>query len=567
MTLYTRLRRRERYLEEQTAPLSSVLGATASDALVYSPALSLERIFELQNAEKGEPVGIGSPEMGDIERAPPSSRLVPPDEAREKVKQAGVNLTVPDGGIREQALDILIRRQVEDRRRKDALNRAPGGFWAGAARFGVALAASAVDPINVAASFIPAVGPARYTMMLAKAGGGFGRAGVRAGVGFAEGSIGAAIVEPLVYGAARYEQADYDLTDSLLNIAFGGVLGGGLHMGAGAIGDALARAARGGEQLPRLLEEAGPDVREAALRTAVGQAVEGRKVNVSPLIDEFGRDVFDPNIAMREATPPEAKPFNLGEMHGSRYYDYTRLSAGDKRMLRKVVDELETTDSGTRIFIERDGQGGTPDVVGIKATTPEWFQQINRDAATANKARARALDRNRRAGRDVVPVPEGQPILTRADVRRVADKVAAHKPLGKREAEIAENIVGIAREYRERDVRHMLETRAAREEERRASDDAIAAREAAEFEADMADMLASKEADAAIKEAPADAAAIVSDEMQRIYEEMNYLANALDDNDLPARELAPFDELNETAEAYGRAVKAAASCGLRRGNA
>ena len=55
--------------------------------------------------------------------------------------------------------------------------------------------------------------------------------------GAIEGAGGALLLEPLVYGAAQRIQADYDLYDSLLNVAFGTVLGGGLHVGAGKLRD------------------------------------------------------------------------------------------------------------------------------------------------------------------------------------------------------------------------------------------------------------------------------------------------------------------------------------------
>lgn len=124
--------------------------------------------------------------------------------------------------------------------RRDVFARAEGGLMQGAARLGVGLATSIVDPLNIASAFIPVVGPARYALMLKQAAGPAGRAAVRIGVGAAEGAVGAAVVEPLVYGVARSEQADYHAADSMLNLAFGTVMGGGLHAGAGAVGDALS---------------------------------------------------------------------------------------------------------------------------------------------------------------------------------------------------------------------------------------------------------------------------------------------------------------------------------------
>ena len=59
----------------------------------------------------------------------------------------------------------------------------------------------------------------------------------RFGKGAIEGLVGIAAVEPLVYTAATREQSDYDLVDSLIAVTFGGVLGGGLHVGVGKLKD------------------------------------------------------------------------------------------------------------------------------------------------------------------------------------------------------------------------------------------------------------------------------------------------------------------------------------------
>src|SRR5690606_9225885 len=81
----------------------------------------------------------------------------------------------------------------------------------------------------------------RYAAMLGRAATPLARAGVRAGVGAVEGAVGAAIIEPLPLIAAQMDQTEYGLSDSLANIALGGLLGGGLHTVGGAVSDALRR--------------------------------------------------------------------------------------------------------------------------------------------------------------------------------------------------------------------------------------------------------------------------------------------------------------------------------------
>ncbi|HBM7739289.1 TPA: hypothetical protein LZ417_005308, partial [Escherichia coli] len=109
------------------------------------------------------------------------------------------------------------------------------------AQIAASLGASLLDPLNIASAFVPVVGEARYANLLARAASPLGRAGVRAGVGALEGAVGAAIIEPLPLLAAAQDQTDYGLSDSLANIALGGLLGGGLHTVGGAISDALKR--------------------------------------------------------------------------------------------------------------------------------------------------------------------------------------------------------------------------------------------------------------------------------------------------------------------------------------
>lgn len=135
----------------------------------------------------------------------------------------------------------LYELKVQELARRSIAERAPGGFWQGAGELGAGFAGGVVDPINILSAFVPFVREARMAAMTAS----WGAGAARLGRGAIEGAAGAALVEPIVYGVAQQEQADYSALDSLLNVTFGAALGGGLHYGFGAIGDALA-ARRGG---------------------------------------------------------------------------------------------------------------------------------------------------------------------------------------------------------------------------------------------------------------------------------------------------------------------------------
>ena len=224
--------------------------------------------------------------------------------------EAGLRDFAPgDGEYTRAALDMVIERKRQERTRQDVIDRTPWS-WTGTPLRGLGMLGAAVlDPLNVGSAFVPVVGEARYLALLKGASGGLGRAAVRAGAGVAEGAVGMAMLEPLIYGAHQYLDDDYTMRDSLLNIAFGGALGGGLHVVAGRIGDALApgkwdrvatiEEAHAQPELPRPRTDMGepapgsaaeaaamaaPEVRHEVLRVAVGQMAEGRTVMVDPIM-------------------------------------------------------------------------------------------------------------------------------------------------------------------------------------------------------------------------------------------------------------------------------------------
>jgi hypothetical protein len=193
-------------------------------------------------------------------------------------------------GIARELRDL---KQAEINR-QSVLARAQGGIWEGTQALGVGLWRSLLDPIGIAASFIPFVGQARYATALEGAGSAAGRALVRARLGAIEGAAGAAVLEPAILGMTAEERADYGLADSILNVAFGGVMGGGLHAGAGFAGDvALGRyRSPATEAVDSLTQSGRADVHEGLMSAAVGAVAEGR-----PVPPEIG-------AAVRAAMPP-----------------------------------------------------------------------------------------------------------------------------------------------------------------------------------------------------------------------------------------------------------------------
>jgi hypothetical protein len=128
----------------------------------------------------------------------------------------------------------------------------PQGFAGGAVKFGAGLASTFTDPVGlVASAVVPELllvkgakvfGGAAKTYMTARAGQTIGQ---RASFGAVEGAAGAALFEPLVYLSQQKDQLDYGVADSFLNIAFGGILGGGIH----ALGRGLELRAEKADQI------------------------------------------------------------------------------------------------------------------------------------------------------------------------------------------------------------------------------------------------------------------------------------------------------------------------------
>lgn len=221
-------------LDDLPGPFGDAVGASALSALYNSPVWQLKRTWD-------DKFNAGGPTL-DYKTA------------RDKARAAGVEVQVDSNGMTEGALNLLIERKRFQARTQDAIARGPQGFAAGSAYFLSGLGAAMLDPINLASAFIPVARGAGMAADVALAGRlgeagaaatAAGRAAARIRVGAVEGAVGQAILEPLTAYRASQEQEDYGITDTLLNVGFGAVLGATAHAGLGALGDRMAAAERG----------------------------------------------------------------------------------------------------------------------------------------------------------------------------------------------------------------------------------------------------------------------------------------------------------------------------------
>ena len=321
--------------------LGDVLKATAEETWARNPLSSTSTLVELQRAAQDE-----------------NSPLVSKDQLNEEYGDLGLSFEEDEY---QSVVDLMVEEKQAERERQSIIARGPQGFGVGAAKFAVGLGVSMLDPINIASAFIPSgiLGitnrarqiAAELTEQGAKvkkakdipittlegkfakrvAEKGFTRARFEKGV--FEGAVGAAVVEPLVLGAATELQADYGLADSFLNITFGSILGGGLHVGAGKLSDLAIRSEfrakvrnvrkkldlddaqyRDAEinlykayypensAIMRDLEKTDPQTRKALLEKSLNDLMLEKEVDVAPIVDA------DP--VLKQSSDTSAKPTN-----------------------------------------------------------------------------------------------------------------------------------------------------------------------------------------------------------------------------------------------------------------
>lgn len=494
------------------------------------------------------------------------------EEANERYGSLGLTF---DGPIHEEAAAVLAGRERLRIAREDVLRRAPRTFVSQSAQLAAELGASLLDPLNVALAFVPVVGQARAAALAAR----FGTVGGRAAVGAIEGAAGAALLEPVVLaGAAQrarfQDDPDYTVADTLANIVFGSAIGGGLHVGVGAVGDRLAavrerRAQDAAQGAARSLEEslaaAPAATREAFMRTAVAQAREGRAPDLDALrrfIDAHAADVrageeFDALfrgegdfVPVRDPFDPTPRPEgrSLADAPEARAWTAPVDAAGydlrpaDADAVLAMARDLEGTDGGYRIFLEVDGQGGTPEVRGVPSTVPQWFRDLSR------------TDR-----------------VTREEVRRVADKLAERAQLTRREARVATELVGVARQDRARVYVQVRQQRAA--ERQRAWEDLMELARRMGDDDDPSGDLPGADADAARAVPDADGpldrlSAPGADDDRAVIDVVDQLrfddlraAGALTPEERTA--FAELDRADEVGEAVAAAAERAALCLVR----
>lgn len=554
----------------ETAPLQT---------FTASPGLAREAAFD--DAWEGNPASVAV-DYFRLRRANQGTRLAPED-AQAAIKTAGVKLDVPEGSYTQEALDMLIARKQDEMRRQDILARAPGGFWQGASRFGVGLAASMLDPLNIASAFVPVVGQARYATLLEQAGtGALARAAIRTRVGALEGAAGAAMLEPGVYLGRTQMQDDYGMADSLLNVAFGTVLGGGLHVVGGRARDYF----RGiGRESPTSGIDATPEAMTpeiTGLRTADVGDIRVESLTASEPDIPFRRlaDLTPDDarsLALQDLAPDlrtqlvaevgrVADPGTIAPLRAEVDQLRSQLdAAGTEARFREVAKDFQRQGSSRKQAESQARKAIATQRVELEGRISALEQQVeaNRQGSVAQQELA-ALDRGEIPIRFADQVEtRAQEILTRAAVQRsfAARTVAQNAtPQARRDAlniAVAQMVEG-----RNIDIDPVIRMGTPEEI-------ADAARRSASPESSaLANFQAARAADERLKTAPVDqTAASAKAELDAATARYEQLKESMPEASTRAQgadaELAAFDQGIKDTKTFGAALRAAALCGVR----
>ena len=246
---------RDGYHDFAKAGTLDVLGATLDETLYYNPASALGRLLEQKLGSGRKGTTLSAEEYQESEFFRPG-------------------IEVGDEGITTGLASLLADRHDERRDFQTTLSRSRGGIGLGAAQFGVAIAGSFLDPLNVASVFIPSVAASRFASLSAR----YGTSRSKIATGIVDGAIGAAVIEPVVIGAAIAEQdRDYGLMDSFMNVAVGAALGGSINAVTGSI------SSFGRYRRQRQLSRLNAVEADTAQRISITQVMNDEEVNLAPI--------------------------------------------------------------------------------------------------------------------------------------------------------------------------------------------------------------------------------------------------------------------------------------------
>lgn len=245
--------------------------AKSSNPLLFPIGLLQESVApNVIDLVRDDKIDLTSPLYHHLVRK--DAEFIDPEEAN--ARGAEIGLDKFKNPVLKEAFDYLWKNKVRENRLNSRISRARDQFGSGTVMFASSLAGAAIDPINIASSFIPVFGQGKWAKItenafrgsLARAAsketlkgrwakilestaksaetGRFGkvldltaRSAQRFSVGASNAFVGNIITEPIIFTNKQTLMEDYTKADALNNIALGTVVGGGLHVGVGLIKD------------------------------------------------------------------------------------------------------------------------------------------------------------------------------------------------------------------------------------------------------------------------------------------------------------------------------------------
>ena len=399
--------------------------AAAAQAFSTSPGVGSARFAARQQAagQTASPLtAVGLPSLIDQAAPDAQSGITPaPPEADVPKDQLNKQFGIPGVLSFDKDMPASIAQDLHDHhvaeiQRADVLQRAAQGTpLGGVAQFVGGFAGSLLDPLNIAASFVPGVPEAKVAGMLGDTAlGAGGRLAVRAATGATQGAAGALALQPLQYAVDKAQGDDWDMGTALSSIMYGGLIGGVIHPGLGIIEDAhgLPDWAGSVAQQPRELQE-------AATRGAIASVTDDRPVQAA--------DAFDINTKLREAeqpfkfdVPPEANPTEAAVTQQlGAYADRlgVKLDPDEALTMARTITEAapEQADAAGQAVLQ-DIQSRSDPVAAATADNPRLQAQDTAQQMAADQQKSVADPAIEQAQRDAVarattaPNPTGDPV-------------------------------------------------------------------------------------------------------------------------------------------------------------
>lgn len=345
-------------LEDFPTTLFDVMSVRAGRAFTLSAGPSLVQLAELDAVSgRTTPGGLGIFGVQDqfslrlLGREKPT--FLSTQQANERGKEFGLRF---NEDTTMATFEILRDRKIKERLRDSVIASGPGGVFTEGLGLFTELATTLVDPLNIAFAFVPIVGQARFATLVGR----MGLTRARAIRGFAEGFIGTALLEPIVLSNASQSQADYTFHDALLNVTFGGVIGGGLHVTVGKLSSTLK--SRRLATMAERVEATSQDVKGSLARLSVGAVVDDKMPNVRIVTDELPSFV--------DAKRPD------------------RQSGIAVKLQNRLAEQVDIVEAGEVSSLRPDSRKASQ----IEAPIERFQDEL--DAATATPEQQRAVDAN-----------------------------------------------------------------------------------------------------------------------------------------------------------------------------